>query len=207
MLYKNANYAAFYVKEPFSESALGAYATHDFCYYSLLQAWNARDPSFNFIDAHETTYNVRDDSEWDTLKQRLHERLNNSKNIILFLSSCTKNDSLALNEEMEYGILKKKLPVIVVYPDFKDLCDIYDWFTSSTQEVLNLWNRLPAFRDNMDQVPTLHIPYKQELIKRAINDIKFDLIAAMSTPGKYSYQDFDHSDTLFKLIERNSFEL
>lgn len=125
-----ATYTAFYVEEPFSESTLGADATHDFCHYRLLQAWNARDHSFNFKDAHKTTYNVRDDSEWDTLKQRLHERLNNSKNIILFLSRITNTDpetgkysklyeSKALTEEINFGINQKGLPIIVVYPDFK----------------------------------------------------------------------------------------
>lgn len=33
MGYKNGNYSAFYVSEPFSESSLGAYAAKDFQYY------------------------------------------------------------------------------------------------------------------------------------------------------------------------------
>ena len=39
MGYKNGNYSAFYVSEPFSESSLGAYAAKDFQYYNLLRAW------------------------------------------------------------------------------------------------------------------------------------------------------------------------
>lgn len=83
---RTANYVAFYVNEPFDESNLGAYATHDFCYYNQLKAWKGKDSSFPFVDAHAKTYNVRDDSSPETLVRRLHERLDMSKNIILFLS-------------------------------------------------------------------------------------------------------------------------
>ena len=100
---RTANYTAFYVKEPFDESNLRAYATPDFLYYNQLRAWKAADSTFPFIDAHAKTYNVRDDSSWETLKKRLHERLDMSKNIILFLSSNTKNSD-ALREEIDYGI-------------------------------------------------------------------------------------------------------
>lgn len=92
MSYRNANYCAFYVDEPFSESNLRANATPDFCYYNTLRAWKGEDSSFPFIDAHNKTYQVRDGSDWEgTLKPRLHQRLNESKNIILFLSSHTKS--------------------------------------------------------------------------------------------------------------------
>ena len=65
MSYRNGNYSAFYVDEPFSASSLGAAATKDFCYYQLLRAWKAKDFSFGFIDSHDKTYNVRDDSDWE----------------------------------------------------------------------------------------------------------------------------------------------
>ncbi len=50
---RTANYTAFYVKEPFDESNLGANATPDFLYYNQLRAWKAKDSQFPFIDAHE----------------------------------------------------------------------------------------------------------------------------------------------------------
>lgn len=113
----NRNYSAFYVSEPFSETKLGAYSAKDFVYYNMLRAWKGKDNSFPFLDAHDTTYNVRDNSDWDlTLKPRLRQRLRNSKNIILFLSENTRN-SRALREEIDYGINVLGLPVIVVYPD------------------------------------------------------------------------------------------
>ena len=104
MSYRNGNYAAFYVTEPFGESNLGAHATKDFVYYNLLRTWKGQDRTFPFIDSHNKNYNVRDGSDWErTLKPRIRERLRNSKNIVLFLSTITKN-SRALREEVDYGI-------------------------------------------------------------------------------------------------------
>ena len=168
MSYRNANYTAFYVAEPFSESNLGANATPDFVYYNQLRAWKAKDKDFPFIDAHSKTYNVRDDSEWETLKKRLHERLDVSKNLILILSQNTKN-SKALREETDYAINKKGLPVIVIYPDFKKKSDISD-NNEICKQVKDLWDKLPVFRDNMNKVVTLHVPYNKALITSALND-------------------------------------
>lgn len=106
MVNRIANYTAFYVKGPFDVSDLGANANPDFLYYNQLRAWKAADSTFPFVDAHAKTYNVCDDSEWETIKARLHERLNASKNIILFLSDNIKN-SQALREEIDYGINTK----------------------------------------------------------------------------------------------------
>lgn len=168
MPYRTANYSAFYVTEPFSTSNLGAYATSDFIYYNQLRAWKEKDASFPFVDAHDKTYNVRDDSLWDTLKSRLHERLDYSKNIILFLSNKTKNSD-ALREEIDYGINVKGLPVIVIYPEFKNTTDIVD-ATGIREEIKKLWNNLPVFRDSMKKVGTIHIPLQQRLIIQALQD-------------------------------------
>lgn len=161
---RTANYCAFYVAEPFCTSNLSANIAPDFCYYNLLRAWKAKDSSFPFIDAHAKTYNVRDNSEWATLKQRLHERLNMSKNIVLFLSTNTKN-SEALREEIDYGINVKGLPVIVIYPNFEQISDL--------DQVQVLWNRLPVFRDSMYKVATLHVPLKEYLIRAALSNNDF----------------------------------
>ena len=74
--------------------------------------WKGADSAFPFSDSHATTYNVRDGSDWvTTLKPRLRERLRNSKNVLLFLSTETVN-SRAIREEVEYGIQDQKLPFI-----------------------------------------------------------------------------------------------
>ena len=168
--YRNGNYSAFYVKEPFTDNGnLGVFTAHDFVYYNLLSTWKAMDPSFPFIDSHDKTYNVRDGSDWEnTLKPRLHERLRKSKNILLFLSSITKN-SQALREEIDYGINTLGHPIIIIYPDFKTKADITDGRNVQVQ-VRDLWDNLPVFRDNMHKVPTLHVPIDKNLIKLALQD-------------------------------------
>lgn len=172
MSYRNANYCAFYVDEPVYEWNLGANASHDLCYYRQLQAWKAADPSFPFIDAHGKTYSVRDGSDWEgTLKPRLHKRLSESKNIILFLSSITR-DSRALHEEIAYGMVTLGLPVIVVYPDIKDESYLVSHGRFSSY-VTSLWNKLPIFRNHMNDVPVLHIPYKKDFIRKALQDEDF----------------------------------
>jgi len=162
------NYTAFYVDTPFSESNLGARATHDFCYYNTLKLWKATEATFPFLDAHEKTYNVRDDSSWDTLKKRLHERLNLSKNIVLVFSSITKN-SRALREEIEYGVGVLGLPVIVIYSELENT-DIATNGKLNTEALRPYWNKLPAFRDLVDSVPTFHVPCKKAYISSALKD-------------------------------------
>lgn len=188
MAYKNGNYAAFYVSEPFSESNLGALATKDFVSYNLLRVWKGADSSFPFNDSHNKNYNVRDGSDWEkTLKPRLHERLNNSKNVILFLSSVTKN-SRALREEMNYGMSNKGLPVIVVYPEYKEKSDIVDCKTGEFKsQITDLWDSLPAFRDNMSNVPTLHVPNKKSLIKLALEAKDF-MVNSKGDIKRYYYK-------------------
>lgn len=183
MIYRNGNYVAFYVNEPYSESNLGAHATRDFCYYNLLKMWKANDPKFPFIDSHEKTYDVRDGSDFEsTLKPRLHERLKKSKNIILFFSKYTAN-SEALREEIDYGINTCALPVIVIYPDFTNSEEIASNKTF-TKEVVNLWNKLPILRENMEKVPTLHILMKKDLIETALGDSGY-MVQTKKMSGKY----------------------
>ncbi|MEO5328171.1 MAG: TIR domain-containing protein [Magnetococcus sp. THC-1_WYH] len=187
MAYRNGNYSAFYVQEPFEKNNLGANAARDFVFYNLLKAWKAKDQNFPFIDSHNKNYNVRDGSDWDkTLKPRLHDRLNNSKNIVLFLSSFTKN-SKALREEIDFGINTNGLPIIVVYPDYSDKSDIINCQSGPIKkQIVDLWDKLPIFRDSMSLVPTLHLPNKKDLIENALKDSKY-MVQTKCDNGKYFY--------------------
>lgn len=184
MSYRNGNYAAFYVEEPFTTSNLGANQKPDFRYYNLIKAFNKEDSDFNFNDSHEKNYNVRDGSNWETLKERLRERLRNSKNIILFLSEATK-ESKALKEEIEYGILKTKLPIIIVYPDCKRNNEVVK-LNELTDKVKKLWNNLPILKKLMREVPTLHVPMKKDSIKKALEDKDFTVYGNIES-GEYFY--------------------
>lgn len=188
MAYKNGNYSAFYVSEPFSESSLGAHATRDFVFYSMLRAWKGSDSSFPFNDSHNKNYNVRDGSSWEiTLKPRIRERLRSSKNIVLFLSSLTKS-SRAIREELDYGISALGLPVIVVYPDYSEKSDIINCQSQTfRKQIIDLWDKLPVFRDSMHNVPTMHIPNRKIQIKSALSDSNF-MVGSKCDAGTYFFK-------------------
>lgn len=186
MAYRNGNYTAFYVAPPFKETNLGANCAHDFCFYRTLRMWKGQDSSFPFIDSHDKNYNVRDDSDWETtLKPRLHERLRSSKNVILFLSSITKN-SQALREEINYGINGCGLPIIVVYPDYCDRSNI-TYQGDFRKQITDLWDKLPVFRDNMYKVPTFHIAMNKNDIALALNESGF-MVNTKTMIGQYYYK-------------------
>ena len=183
---RTANYTAFYVAEPFDVNNPGAYTTKDFVYYNMIKEWYDEDASFPFVDAHEKAYNLRDNSDWETtLKPRLHERLKASKNIIMILSSLTA-DSRALSEELTYGIRECKLPVIVVYPEYEEKGGIAYPSGNIKQSIKMLWDRLPAFRDNMYSVPTCHIPMNKDLLKKCLKDERF-MVNTKGNPGPYCF--------------------
>ncbi len=188
MAYRNGNYSAFYVSEPFSESSLSAHATKDFVYYNMLRAWKGLDSTFPFNDSHNKNYNVRDNSSWElTLKPRIRERIRNSKNIIFFLSSLTKS-SRAIKEEIDYGINNQGLPVIVVYPDYGQKNDIINCNSGTfRKQITDLWDKLPIFRNSMHNVPTMHIPNKKILIRSVLNDLDF-MVSTKCNAGTYFYK-------------------
>ena len=189
MTYRNANYTAFYVDESYSNGNLQTHFAKDFCYYQVLKLWKNIYESFPFIDAHNKTYNVRDTSDWEsTLKPRIHERLCMSKNIILILSSITK-ESKALKEEIIYGIDKLGLPIIVAYPELS-----YVGFQNDfNNEAKNLWDKLPSFKSRIYNVPTAHIPFKKEYFKKALTDPRFSVTTKRDayTIGLNSKADYD----------------
>ncbi|MCY3820153.1 MAG: hypothetical protein OXH52_12445 [Gammaproteobacteria bacterium] len=75
---------------------------------------------------------------------------------------------------MDYGINDMGLPVIVVYPDFSEKSDIIGCESKTIRkQIKDLWNNLPKFRDSMGDVPTIHVPNKKSLIRKALEDDDF----------------------------------
>src|SRR5690606_22854465 len=154
-------------------------------YYNLLRSWKGADATFPFLDAHDTTYNVRDSSDWElTLKPRLRERIRNSKNLVLFLSSGTIN-SRALREEIDYAINDQGLPVIVIYPDYETKEALLS-NGGLSDAVRALWGKVPVFRDSMSKVPTVHVPMNKALIEKTLKNPDF-MLATKKAPGIFRY--------------------
>ena len=59
------------------------------------------------------------------------------------------------------------MPIIVVYPDFSEKTDIAD-SNGLKQQIKKLWEKLPVLRDNMNKVPTIHVPMDKHLIRKSL---------------------------------------
>ena len=55
------------------------------------------------------------------------------------------------------------------------------------KQIKDLWDKLPAFRDNMSSVATLHIPCTKSLITSALNNEDF-MVNTMADAKKYYYE-------------------
>ena len=133
----------------------------DMKYYGLLQKWNKDDKyDFSFSDSHKKTYSVRDSSAETTLKNRLLERLKNSKVLFLIATDKASINRGLLNWEIEKAVTTYKLPIIVCYPGF-------DW-VQAPYELKDRWpDKLKELIEN-NEVKTIHIPFKKAIIEEAI---------------------------------------
>lgn len=176
MAYRNGTYVAFD-----GQDTTTPYES-DIQYFNLLKAWEGHSNDFKFSDSHKKTYSVRDSSQKETLKRRLRERLNESKNFILILSSDTRNDREMLNYEIDIAI-KLGLPIIVCYTDFEKIL--------APQELSLYWPSSLANAIHTGQVKCIHIPFKKSPILDAISQFS---IHSENTLGPLSY----YSDIVYK---------
>lgn len=102
MSYRNKTYVAF--------------ASEDIDYYWLMKAWHAnRHIDFDFINAHDI-YQARDSSTRETIKRRLRDRLNNTKQVVLLGSPAARLKGSDGYSFLAYEIdaaLSLNLPVVV----------------------------------------------------------------------------------------------
>lgn len=64
------------------------------------------------------------------------------------------------------------MPVIVIYPDYAEKTDIANT-NGIKKQIIDLWDKLPIFRDSMDKVPTINVLYKKALTKSTLEDELF----------------------------------
>ena len=75
----------------------------------------------------------------------------------------------------------------MVYPEYDQISDIIEDDGRIKKQISDLWNKLPAFRDNMGSVPTVHVPMEQKLITRCLNNSGFS-VATSCEPKIYIYR-------------------
>jgi hypothetical protein len=160
MVYRNGTYVAFHAE------GTNIPKDSDIRYYNLLKAWSAKkDDDFTMINSHEKTSAVRDSSKRETLRARLKTRLQNSKHLLLIIGATTKEDTDWVPFEIRYAIDDCALPVIAAYTDYGCIL--------SPKDLSYLWPSALKTRIDNNTARTIHIPFKKEPIKAAIN--QFDL--------------------------------
>jgi MTH538 TIR-like domain (DUF1863) len=156
MAYRNGTYIAFHAEGNTDPTA------SDIKYFNMMKAWHHNDDiDFKFVDSHEKTYSVRDTSAKATLRNRLKERLGGSKNMVLIVGSNTRFDTDWVPFEIEYAVDNCNIPIICTYPNIK--AAILD-----TSPYRALWPTALRTRIDNDTARTVHIPFGQALIDRAV---------------------------------------
>ncbi|MBW3518061.1 TIR domain-containing protein [Flavobacterium sp. NKUCC04_CG] len=173
MAYRNGTYVAF--------AADGAtnILTSDIKYYRLIQAWNLmKNREFSLINSHEKGPSIRRGSLEETIKGTLRERLKNSNRLLLLVGKTTKLDDDFVPYEIEYAVKTCNLPVIVCYVTYRNRI--------TNNLPFELENLLPSKLADLikdDSVKTIHIPFRERILNRALNDFKFDKLPTYTITG------------------------
>ena len=177
MAYRNGTYVAF------NGCGTTDPTEGDLKYYALLKAWNKSHRfDFSFSDSHEKTYSVVDTSKKETLKNRLLERLRNSKQFLLIITKNSSWNRGILNWEIEKAVDNYGIPIIVAYT----MCEI----VKNTSPYKKYWPSKLKEKIDAGEVKTIHIPFKQAIIIEALE--QFDI------KNKPKYTITVYNDSVYK---------
>lgn len=178
MAYRNGIYVAF------NGCSTTDPTKSDIKYFNLMKAWDSNNNiEFSFTNSHDKTAAVNDSSKMITLKSRLQERMRNSKSMLLIITENSNANRGLLGWEIEQCVKNYNLPIIVVYT----MCS---GKLTSTNPYQKYWpEKLKNFIDK-DEVKTIHIPFKKEIVLRAISDFSVnDMPTYTTTVYKESLYD------------------
>ncbi|MDW2981270.1 MULTISPECIES: TIR domain-containing protein [Rhodanobacter] len=155
MTYRNGSYVAFHAGGTTDPTA------SDIKYYNTMKMWSAnKNIEFTLINSHEKTAAVRDSSTKETLRRSLVARLNNSKHMVLVLTTTTKNDTDWVPFEIAHAVDVCQMPIIAVYPDFDSIL--------APADLANYWPPALASRITNGKARVIHIPFKLPAVLDAI---------------------------------------
>jgi hypothetical protein len=179
MAYRNGTYVAFHAAGTTDPTK------SDIKYYNMLKGWAAhKHIDFTFVNSHEKTSAVRDTSSHSTLLRRLRERLNNSKQFLLFVTEITKQDTDCVPYEIEYAVDSCDLPVIAAYPG-------YDYITAPAL-LSDLWPKALKYRIENSEARVIHIPFLKDPVMDALSQFKLsNKNYPMDGYGIYSWQAYN----------------
>lgn len=185
MAYRNGTYVAFDGQGTTNPTQ------SDLKYLGLLRSWNnSKNYELTFSDSHLKTYQVLDTSQKRTLENRLMERLRNSKNMLLILSSDTNYDRGMLNFEIEKAVDVYELPIIVAYTG----CD----YLLDAKTYSDRWPKALKSRVEDGSLRAIHIAFKEKAIMSAISQFSVHskgnniLTSPLHTYIKAAYQSWNY---------------
>lgn len=161
MSYRNKTYVAF--------------ASEDIHKYRLMTAWRANEHiDFDFVNAHDI-YAARDSSTPETIKRRLRERLNNTKQVVLLGSSAARRkggDGFSFLAYEVGAIISLGLPVVVANLD---------------KSRRGVSGNIPAPFAHKDYF-TMSVSFGPTIIKYALDNYVPDFASSTKT-GSYYYKE------------------
>ena len=163
----------------------------DIKYYRLLTAWDKlKTRDFEFINPHEKGPMLRSGSKEETIKRTLRGRLDKSKRMLLLVGDTTKLDDDFVPYEIEYAVDTCKLPVIVCYVNHKKRI-IQDPNPPTSDQLRSYIPKALLDRMDNDTVKTIHIPFRQRIISKALDDYNKGALPSFSFGV---YKDFIYDD-------------
>lgn len=124
---------------------------NDHKHYNIMRAWKSHENiDFNFHNAHEFN-EVQAHHTEAQIKQKLRERMNNSKQVIVLVGEKTKYNHTYVRWEQELAI-NQNLPIIAVN------IDGHNGSTKNTPPIL------------MESAYFLSVPFEMRKIKYALNN-------------------------------------
>jgi hypothetical protein len=173
MAYRNGTYIAFHAQGSTDPT------DSDIKYYRLLLAWHENeDIELRLVNSHEKTAAVRDTSLKETLRNRLKERLRNSRNMVLILTDTTRNDTDWVPFEIRHAIDECEIPIIAAYPGYKSI--------RYPESHRHKWPTALAYRIDNGTAHVIHVPFKQEPLKEAIETFDHERYPKGGGLGRYS---------------------
>lgn len=181
MAYRNGTYVAFHA------NGTNIPGESDITYYQLMRAWSARpDDDFTLVNSHEKVAAVRDTSLAVTLRRSLHERLANSKNMVLIIGETTRYDTDWVPFEIEQAVDKYEIPIIAAYVD-------YSTPLRNPAVLRSYWPAALAKRIDNGSASVIHIPFKKAAILDAIGQFSHNNLPSGDGLGYYNddaYRNF-----------------
>lgn len=172
MAYRNGTYIAFFA------DGKNQPGKTDIDYYNLMKAWSSKgDDDFSMINSHEKTAAVRDTSLQQTLRARLHDRLKNSKNMVLIIGETTKNAKVWVPFEIEQAVDRYNIPIIAAYTGY---CPVLE-----PKKFWPLWPKALADRINNGTAAVIHIPFKKAPLLDAIGQFSHTKLPKGGSLGYY----------------------